>query len=266
VRNAGGRDLLFHGVAVACGCTLGSSLPDALAPGEAASLAVQCRAPRTAGDAAREILVRSSDPARPEEHLRIPMKVAGGTSADPPALYFGYVAVGRSATRELVVAPGGGAGSTASGVVPVPGDPAVTVEPRPPRADGQHVYLIRFAPRTPGPIRTMVTLAAGDEVPVIGVGFQGLIAFPTEVMPGVTSSGAAVIMLTAGGEEPLEITGVELPPDVPGDLVSLTAGREWRLAVRSHMPRAGAGPPIRIHTSSAAQPTLDIPVRRADLP
>lgn len=279
IRNTGGRDLLLHGVALACGCRLASSLPDALAPGEDAPVTVRCRAPRTRGDAAREIRLFSSDPARPEKRLRVPVRVAAASAAEPPALYFGYVAVGGSAERELVVpaldeanhAPASAelpAAGAAAAALPVAGDPALTVEPRPPRADGRRVYLIRFAPRAPGVVRTTVTLAPGDEVPVIGVGFGTLVAFPAEAMPAsaTPAGGASVITLKAVSEDPLEITRVELPPGLAGDLVATTPGREWRLALRARGPQASEAPPIRIHTSAAADPVLEIPVRPADTP
>ncbi len=265
IRNSGGRDLLLHGLTLACGCRLASSVPDALAPDEQATVAVRCRAPRTPGDVVREIRLHSNDPARPEERLRVPMTVAAGGDADPPALYLGYVPVGGSAARELVV--GGDRPSSASpAAAPVAGDPTLTVEPRPPRADGRPVYLIRFAPRAPGVVRAALTLAGGGEVPVVGVGFQTLLAFPAELAPsGVTAPGAArTITIKAVGDAPLEITRVELPADITGDLVATTPGREWRLAVHARGSQAGETQPIRIHTNAAADPVLVIPVQRTN--
>jgi hypothetical protein len=262
LRNAGGRDLLLHGLTLACGCRLASSVPDALAAGEETSVAVRCRAPRTAGEVVREMRLHSNDPAHPEERLRVPIRVTAASDTDPPALYFGYVPVGGSAARELVL----GLGTPASASPPVAADPTLTVEARPPRPDGRAVYLIRFTPRAPGVVRAALTLARGDEVPVVGVGFRTLLAFPSEIAPtGVTATSVSrVITLMAIGDEPLEITSVEFPSDVTGELTATTPGRQWRLAVHVRGPRTESGQPIRVHTNAAAEPVLVIPVDRSE--
>ena len=68
------------------------------------------------------------------------------------------------------------------------------------------------------------------------------------------------------GADPLEITRVEYPPGLAGELRTITPGRQLRLALHTRGRAAddsqGAAV-IRLHTSSSEEPVLSIPVVRA---
>jgi hypothetical protein len=155
----------------------------------------------------------------------------------------------------------------------VPADPAITVESLPPRADGRHAYRVRFTPRAAGPLHTALDL--GPErgtVAVSGVGFRSVLAFPAEVtLPNAaTANGPPAIALKNLAEEPLEITRVDYPPGLTGDLQGLAPGREFRLALRARGPGGPrgeggqGGAAIRLHTSAPDEPVVIIPVLYAD--
>jgi hypothetical protein len=248
--NGGGRPLVLHGVVLDCGCTLASVLPDALAPGERATIALHCRAANAGGAVTRTSRLITSDPATPEAPLRVAFAAAPPV-AEPGALYFGYVPVGAAAVREI-----------ASTTAPSAGDPALTVEARPPRADGRAAYRIRFAPTAAGPFRGVLRIGAAT-MPVSGVGYAGVLAFPAELeLPNPATAGAPpAVTLTNVRAEPLAIAGLELPPGLAGEVVPISPGREFRLVLRVHAPLpAGAGV-IRVHTGDVAAPILEIPVR-----
>ena len=283
IRNRGGGALVLHGLTLACGCRLAAPLPEAVAAGESTAVTLLCRAPLAAGDAVRELRLLSSDPAQPETRLRLAMSVAGA-GAEPPALYFGYVPVGGVAVRELTlpasgrgqaggngrqIESGAAGGATAgpSSLAPVAVDPAISLEPRPLRADGARVYRVRFAPRAAGPFRTVLDLGPGaGKVPVSGVGFRRVLAFPAEVtLPSaLTAGGPPPIALKSVGEGPLEITRVELPPGLAGELYAVRPGHEFRLALRALAPNGVAAGAIRLHTNAPEEPLVTIPVLRAD--
>jgi len=282
ISNSGGRTLMLHGLTLACGCRLAAALPDALDPSESATITARCRAPFATGDAVRELRLLSSDPEQPETRLRLTMAVIG-VGAEPPALYFGYVPVGGAVVRELTLPASsrdgaggngrrldaGGAGA-ATGEPAIPGpvaaDPAISIEARPPRSDGARVYLVRFAPRAAGPLHTLLDLGpeAGG-VPVSGVGFQRVLAFPAEVtLPSVlTAGGPPTIALKSVDEDPLAITRVELPPGLAGELRAVRPGHEFRLVLRARAPYDAHAGVIRLHTSAPGEPLVTIPVLRA---
>jgi hypothetical protein len=280
IRNSGGRALVLYGLTLDCGCRLATGLPDAIAAGESAAITVLCRAPLAAGDALRELRLLSSDPVQPKARLRLVMAVTGG-SAEPPALYFGYVPVGGAAVRELTLPASGrdgpgendrrlesGAGGAAR-PAPVAADPAINVETRPARADGARVFLVRFAPRAAGPLRTVLDLGEdAGTVPVSGVGFRRVLAFPAEMtLPSlVTAGGPPAIALKSVGEDPLEITRIELPPGLAGELQAVRPGHEFRLVLRARAPHGVDAGAIRLHTSVPDEPLVTIPVLRADAP
>ena len=288
LRNTGGRDLLLHGLLPDCGCRLASALPDALAPGEETALTLICRAPYAGGEIVRENRLLSSDPVRPEESLRVRIPVVRA-AAEPAALYFGYVPVGGSATRDLVVDdgagrvgnrgpagragdrgdPGGGSARAAAEgpeSVPVADDAAIRVEPLPPRADGKRAYQVRFAPRTTGALRTTLHLGPGlGGVAASGVGFRTVLVFPPEVsLPNETTAGGPpVIVLRTVDDAPLEITRVEFPAGLVGELKTVTPGHEYRLALRVSGRLSRSADAIRLHTSAPDDPVVAIPVRHA---
>ena len=96
-----------------------------------------------------------------------------------------------------------------------------------------------------------------------GVGYRAVLAFPAELaLPSEVSAGTPpAIALKNVGATPLEITAVDLPPGLVGELQATSPGREFRLVVRAH-GRLGAGESaIRLHTNDVEEPVVTIPVR-----
>lgn len=254
LRNVGGRALAVDGVVPACGCAATSRLPAALGPGATSMLEVRCLPPHGGNDGARELRLRTSDPAHPE----IPLRVSVGATTpgpDPGALYLGYVAVGETVVRDVVLP------TAVTGLAP-PALAELTLEPLPVRADGAHGVRVRFAPRVAGIVRTTIDLGAGGRVAVSAVGYDGAMAFPAEVrLP--RPSGAAgwpVVTLMGLAEAPLAISRVEYPPGVTGELRTVVSGRQYRLLLRGRPSSPAAA--IRVYGEAA--PILGIPIIDGD--
>jgi len=257
VTNVGGRALLLDGVRADCGCRLVSTLPEMLASGERVAIVVRCG--RAAGrPAAHEIRIASNDPQRAEAIARFSAPREEHVGVEPRALYFGYVPVGGSATRELTLA----ADAARDGGAPVANDAELQVETRPPRADGRRVVRARFTPHAPGPFHGTLALGGRAPLAVSGVGYRSVLAFPAELtLPSdISPSAPPAIALKHVGSAALEIGGIETPPGVTADLQTTTPGRDFRLVVRAHA-RLPAGAAIRLHTSDADEPLVTIPLR-----
>lgn len=256
LRNDGGRALALRGARLDCGCRLLAPLPEQLAPGEGATLALRCRAERDAGTRARTVAVLSNDPGRPEAVADIAWPASG--AAEGPGLYFGYVALGASAVRDLVLRAG------ESEAAAVGSDPALGFEPRPPRADGAHVLRVRFTPRAAGPVHATLTLGGGTRE-ASGVGYRNLIALPAEIhVPSETTGGTPpAIALKALGATPVAITAVETPEGLSGEVQPPGSARELRVVLRARGPRRGGGA-IVLRTSDPDEPVITIPVRDGD--
>jgi hypothetical protein len=261
LRNVGGRVLALDGVVSACGCVATSHLPETLAPGASSRLDVRCRLPRTIGDVVvRELRLRSSDPSNPETAIRVTL--AGAREGpDPSALYFGYVPVGESVTRDVVLPM-----AVAAGSLTPPTEAGLTIEPMPVHADGAHGVRVRFAPRVVGVVRADIDLGpVGGVLPVIAVGYGRVLAFPAEVrLP--SAAGLPAITLVGLGDEPLAITQVDYPPGLAGELRTVIPGQQFRLALRGRLLADAAGvgsAAIRLRGDAAGEPLLTIPVTRA---
>ncbi len=263
LRNTGDRDLLLHRLVPAFGCLPALPLPDGLAPGESFALTVRCRVPYAAGETVRELRLLSSDPTRPELPLDLALTVAGPT-ARPGALYFGYVRVGGSATREVEL-PESRTGRAAV-APPAPTDPALFLDPIPPRRDGRRAYRLTFRPHSAGTLHARVALGPGIAPLVVhGVAFNEVVAFPAEVeIPSVITGGTPpAISLLGVGPEPPGITRVEYPAGLAGELHRAPSGRDFRLTLRVQRGGVGSGDAaehaIRVY-GDAAQPLVVIPV------
>jgi hypothetical protein len=254
LRNVGGRPLALDGVAPICGCAAVTPLPEVLASGASTMLDVRCRAPR--GDAAtRELRIRTSDPGATETVLPITLPGAG-VGPEPAALYLGYVRVGESVVRDVVLpAPI----PVASLVAPV--ETGLAIEPMPARGDAPYGVRVRLTPSAPGVLRATIDLGPAGPLPVVAVVHAGILAFPAEVRAPRRSGGVPPITLVGLGDEPLAIARVDYPPGLGGELRTVSPGRQYRLVLRGR--GSGAPGPISLRNAAGA-PLLVIPVVGAD--
>lgn len=258
LRNIGGRTLALDGVGRVCGCAATNGLPAVLAPGASAMLDLRCLAPRTTTAATREIVLRTSDPHAPSTVLFEPVPGMGPGPA-PAAVYFGYVAVGGFAVRDVVLPT-----AVAVDSLPPPGDGALTIEPMPTRADGARGVRVRFAPTRAGVVRATLDLGPGaGPLPVVAVGYAGVMAMPSEVrLPAAGNGSLPAITLVGAGAKPLAIGRVEYPAGVQGDLRTVVQGKQARIVLRTRGPAAPSGT-IRVFGADGATPLIAIPVLAA---
>ncbi len=256
LRNAGGRPLGIDAIAPACGCRPDSRLPESLGPGAAATLDVACRAPSDAGETIRELRLRTSDPISPVTTLRVALQRPAPGPA-PAALYFGYVRIGESMVRDVVLPAAVNAESLVSP------RPELAAEVLPVRADGTHAVRVRFTPRAAGIVRTTLALGAAGALPVTAVGWDHVMAFPPEVALPEASGASSLPAVTLIGVDaaPLAIGRVDYPPGISGELRAVTPGRELRLVLRGRgAPGATGAGAIRLYGASGGEPVLTIPV------
>ncbi|MCC6763192.1 MAG: hypothetical protein IT293_00885 [Deltaproteobacteria bacterium] len=251
LRNEGGRPLALDRVLPACGCGGRLRLPPELAPGATTRLDVECRGPRIAGDDARELRLRTSDPRSPETLLRVEL---GRAPAGLPPVYLGYVAVGATLVRDVSV-------PLAAGDVAPRSGGEVAVEPQPPAGDGTRLARLRFTPRAAGVVRTTVDLGSAGRLPLTAIAYERVMAFPAEVrVPRPTGApGMPSVTLVATGAAPLAIARVEYPSGVAGELRTVVPGRQYRLVLqaRGALPTRDAA--IRVLAEGTADPVLVIP-------
>lgn len=258
LRNIGGRTLALDGVGRVCGCTATNALPAVLAPGASAMLDLRCLAPRTATAATREIVLRTSDPHAPSTVLSGPVPGIGPGPA-PAAAYFGYVAVGGFAVRDVVLPTAVAIDSLAP-----PADGALTIEPMPTRADGARGVRVRFAPTRAGVVRATLDLGPGiGPLPAVGVGYAAVMAMPSEVRLPIAGKGSLpAVTLVGVGAKPLSIGRIEYPAGMQGDLRTVVQGKQARLVLRARGTAAARGT-IRVFGTDGATALIAIPVLAA---
>jgi hypothetical protein len=250
LRNVGGRALALDGVGRVCGCAPTAGLPTTLAPGAAAMLDLRCRAPRTTAATERELVVHTNDPSKPAAGIPLALP---GVGPGPAPLYFGYVAVGTSAVRDVVLSgPLPSARST---------DPSFAVEPLPTRPDGAVGVRVRFTPARAGVVRATLDLGPTESaLPVVAVGHGDAIAVPAEVRLPAAGGALPAISVVGVGPTPLAIIGAEFPAGMQGELRTIVAGRQLRLVLRRAPGAPLAGGTIHLRGADGTTPVLAIPV------
>jgi hypothetical protein len=254
LRNVGGRTLALDGVGRVCGCAAANELPAALAPGASALLRLRCRAPRTAGAARRDVALRTSDPQQPTTVLS---EALPGSGPGPAPVYFGYVAVGAAAVRDVVLP-----GAVALDALPPPAEPALALEALPSRPAGATGVRVRFTPARAGVVRATLDLGtAGGALPIVAVGYDGVLATPPEVRASSPRGALPAVTVVNTRASPLAIARVEYPPGIEGELRTIVPGRQLRLVLRG---RAAAEPSgaaaVRLLGADGVTPVLTIPV------
>ena len=252
LRNEGGRTLTLDRVVPSCGCGAVSRLPTELAPKSTARLDVACIRTGAVGDDVRELALRTSDPRSPDTLLRI--RLGRSTRAYTP-VYLGYVAVGETLVRDVVV-------PLLAGDVPTRSAGDVEVAAVPPSADASRAVRVRFRPQRAGVVRTTVDLGSAGLLSITAVAWDGMMAFPAEVRTPRTTGATALPTLTlvAAGAAPFAIARVEYPPGIDGEVRPVVPGRQYRLVLTARGPAPGADAVIRVHGAGADGPVLVIPV------
>ena len=94
-------------------------------------------------------------------------------------------------------------------------------------------------------------------VAATGIGFRTVLAYPAEVrLPSpATAGGPPPIALKGIGDEPLEITHIDFPAGLAGDLQAVTPGREYLLRLRARGAAVVAPGAIRIRTAARPSPS-----------
>ena len=101
--NAGTEELRILAVEPTCGCTTAHPGPPLLRAGERGRLGVVFDSESFAGEVAKEVLVRSNDPARPVVALRVLARVEPEVEFEPAVVTFDAVQPGTRLTQVVAV-------------------------------------------------------------------------------------------------------------------------------------------------------------------
>ena len=258
IRNGGQGPLHLRAVVSDCACHAAIVGADVISSNEQAMVVARCRAVAGAGDV-RQLRLHSNDPEYPTRVLAVRVP-EDDRVARPAAIAFGYVEVGRAVTREIVV-------PDASPQLRLePGTAAFSLALDADERDGARTYRVRFVPQQPGVARAILERGAGAvPIAVSGVGVGDLAAFPAEVRtPSAVAEDLPRIFLKNLTEAPVEITRVDYPSGIAGELHTLVAGEEFLLRLRSVGSEGDTRPPgaIRVHTTASDASSVVVPVVR----
>ncbi len=261
IRNGGQGPLQLRALVSDCACHAAIVGPDVVGSNEEVTIAARCRPVPGAGDH-RQLRVHSNDPDHPTHTLAV--RVAGGDPvARPAALSFGYVQVGREVAREILVPDAPPLVRLKSGA------DAFSLVPGAVGRDGSRTYRVRFAPQRPGVSRAVLARGAGAvPIAVSGVGFEDLAAFPAEVRtPSAVAEDLPQLFLKNVTGTPLEVTRIDYPPGIAGELQTIVAGEEFRVRLRSVGPPRNVSPgAILVHTNASDAPSVVVPVIHTTAP
>ncbi|MEW6271570.1 MAG: DUF1573 domain-containing protein [Thermodesulfobacteriota bacterium] len=103
LRNLGPETVEIRSVAGACGCTAILASSSYLAPGEEGAVEVALDTYRLSGEQAKTVVVRSTDPVRPDLTLTLHGRIETPVRAQPSRLYLGRLPAGAVVSRHVDV-------------------------------------------------------------------------------------------------------------------------------------------------------------------
>jgi hypothetical protein len=103
VRNAGDAPLEITEVRATCDCTQAFADPKTLKPGQSGAIIVELDTSYRLGDLDKEVIVRSTDPARPEVTLHVKGKTWQPLTLRPSPLFFDQLTPGKEALADVVL-------------------------------------------------------------------------------------------------------------------------------------------------------------------
>ncbi|MCS7049443.1 MAG: DUF1573 domain-containing protein [Verrucomicrobiae bacterium] len=279
-RNAGDAELRIARPAPACGCTVAGVKPEVLQPGETGELVFTLHLGNMRGIVQKTIAVPSNDPQNPTQQLTIRAEVVRIYEVNPQTIGAGDLLEGTNAQftvhvrrvdgqplqieRVVTTSPVVNAALTSTGS----GDPTeaiitVTVDgSHSPRRFSERVQL--FAPNESSPF---------TEITVVGRIVGDLLVLPErlswgignfERLPASRVESLLTRTITVTVAKPNQSVEVSAPEaDLPGMDLQLTAlepGKRYMLVARlPEIPKESAQGAIRLHTTSAKQPIVEIP-------
>lgn len=104
--NQGTEPLSITEVKTTCGCTVATSSPDTIAPGQAGALHVTLDTLRLSGRTTKTVTIQSNDPAVPTAGVTMTGTVFTEVGLEPSAIFLGHLRAGTVARFEVAIGPG----------------------------------------------------------------------------------------------------------------------------------------------------------------
>jgi len=112
IQNSGEAELLIHKIVPGCGCTATKISSKTVPPGGETIISAEFNSAGFIGRKVRTISVETNDPRMPVVDLTIEGLINSEISVEPNALSFGEIAIGSSASLDLIVKKASGSKTT----------------------------------------------------------------------------------------------------------------------------------------------------------
>jgi hypothetical protein len=276
VGNTGGVPLTIRKVRSTCPCVKATLTSTRLAPGEAATLAIEADGSALVEPLDESVLLYSDDPGRPLVKVHVHGTIRRPIDVVPVAL-----AIGVSRRRQLIskrMPPFHLKSSDGMALGPLSVEPSAGFIEATARTTmgGEHEVQVRFLPSLPlGPLRESVRVRTAHPaqpvivIPVFGV-VTGDLQPARRIDFGLVEEGRPATVrfsLPNAGPRETEILGSELALPVPGEVQIAKTGRDFEIVVRVPSPPALASlrGVLTLRTDDPEEPVVALKVSGAVL-
>jgi hypothetical protein len=279
VKNTGGEDLIISDARPSCGCTV-ASFDKVIKPGQAGKIEAAIDTQNFQGPIVKSVTVVSNDPTRPQLNLTIKANVKPYVDVSPEPFVRFSVVKGDTAEQDLILSseekefhPTGP--ESTQPYVSVKLSPASEKERVAGKSGEQYKLAVKVTGDAPeGLLNVPVTVSTGIskapkiEIPVSGLVRPRLSVTPFSVnfgnfQPGPDPITRNVVFINNKPSDPVKVTGAEV--SVSGlsvDVVPIQEGASYTIVLKAtdKLSKGAFDGTLKIHTTDARKPVIDVPV------
>lgn len=272
IENIGDTTLEITNIRAACGCTVANVSTRSIPPGGTSELTANLNLRGRNGRQSKGITISSNDPENPSFVVTLVGNATSAISLSTERIMFGQLNAGQETSTPLEIRTADNVTMNITGIET--GHEAISVEEET-GADGvKRLQVSLKGPAQPGPFTSNIKVMTDNpnrpviDIPVFA-SIQGQIMFaPQEIALPAPAGDAALtryVVLRPGAAGAFEITNVELPAPAMTHQILPFGSQGYRIQIDNIVPDAALNDTvIRISTSAASNPVIEIPLRVAN--
>lgn len=269
LRNEGDLTLEITQVRPSCGCTVASISERSVPPGGESRVTARLSLAGRTGPQHKAIVVESNDPQKPQFTLSLAGVAGVALDVQPPRVILGQVPAGTKPSASIQVT---GSGTTPFSVASVAANTEQLVATIETLEEGR-VYKVNLEARealSPGQFDAVVVIRTDHpqrpsiEVPVTFVVVGEVIVAPRELeFPAVSTEPVTrYVIIRADAANPFQIERVETPDPSISVVIEPFGAGGYKVQLNNVVASPALdGAIVKIHTTLAGTPEIDVPLR-----
>jgi hypothetical protein len=271
IRNDGDTTLEITNIRAACGCTVANVSTRSIPPGGTSELTANLNLRGRNGRQSKGITITSNDPQNPNLVVTMVGNATTAVSLSTERIMFGQLNAGQEISMPLEIRTANNVTMNITGIET--GSDAITIQQETGDDGVTRLQVAMKTPAQPGAFNSNIKIMTDHparpviEVPVLANILGQIVYAPQEIaLPASAGDGSLTryVVIRPGSGGAFEVTGVELPAPAMSHQILPFGSQGYRIQIDNIIPDASLqGTAIRITTTAAVNPVIEIPLRVA---